>query len=144
MRRPRRHNRTLVVALYVNAALLFGILLLLLSRSNSMSFLPAAYGALSPQPIAGGANLYLMPAQFTDRTFGCYILDIDTQTLCAYRYFTSNDGTALRLVAARKITYDRRLTNVNSDHPSWLEVKDMVEQQQRELRGTNTTQPAND
>src|SRR5579859_4735569 len=118
--RPPRRNRSLVYALYANAGLLPATLDALLKGGSPATFLPAAYGApLSPQPIAGGANLYIMPAQFSPQTWGCYILDIDAQTLCAYRYFPSATGDALRLVAARKIAYDRRLTNFNSDNPSW-------------------------
>ena len=137
MRRPRRH-RPLMVALYVNAALMAAVLIAVLSRGNSI--LPAAYAALpAPQPIAGGANLYLMPAQFNGNTWGCYILDIDSQTLCAYRYKPKNDGADLELVAARKITYDRKLTNFNSGHPSWQEVKQWVDQAAEGVRGQSNT-----
>lgn len=137
-----RRNRPLIVALYINAALMAAVLVTMLARGNLPAILPAAYGAFSPQPIAGGANLYLMPAQFNANTWGCYILDIDAQTLCAYRYKPGkNDGADLELVAARRITYDRRLTNFNSDHPSWLEVKQWVEQAAHGTRGP-TTLPA--
>lgn len=145
MRRSRR-NSHLLIALYVNAALLLGVVVALLARGNGPTFLPAAYGALSPQPIAGGGSLYLMPAQFTANTWGCYVLDIDTQTLCAYRYHPTNDGSDLQLVAARKISYDRRLTNMNSAHPSPDEVKQWVEQAAQGIRGQNNASPppAND
>jgi hypothetical protein len=139
MRRPRR-NRPVVFALYANAGLLLVVVMILLKGSGSSALLPAAYGApLSPQPIAGGANLYIMPAQFSPQTWGCYIMDIDAQTLCAYRYFPSATGDALRLVAARKIAYDRKLANFNSDKPSWNEVKQWVEQASEPLRGTERT-----
>ena len=134
IRRTRR-NQPLLIALYVNAALLLAVLVALLARGNS-SILSAAYGsALSPQPIAGGANLYLMPAQFSQNTWGCYILDIDTQALCAYRYHPTNDGADLQLVAARRISYDRKLTNFNSSKPSWLEVKQWIDQAAQGIRG---------
>jgi hypothetical protein len=137
MRRPRR-NRPVVYALYANAGLLLAILMVLLKGGGSSSLLPSAWGApLSPQPIAGGANLYIMPAQFSPQTWGCYVMDIDAQTLCAYRYFPSATGDALRLVAARKIAYDRKLTNFNSDNPSWNVVKQWVEQANEPVRGTD-------
>ena len=139
MRRPRR-NRPVVYALYANAGLLLVIVMILLKGNGPSTLLPTAYGApLSPQPIAGGANLYIMPAQFSPQTWGCYILDIDAQTLCAYRYFPTATGDALRLVAARKIAYDRKLTNFNSDKPSWNEVKQWVEQAAEPVRGTERT-----
>src|SRR5215469_12262659 len=134
----RRRNRSLVIALYINAALLLSILVALLARGNSGT----AFAAIpSPQPIAGGANLYLMPAQFSANKWGCYVLDIDAQTLLAYYYSPKNDGTDLQLVAARKITYDRRLTNFNSTDPSWMEVKKWVEQAAEGIRGQDTGIP---
>jgi hypothetical protein len=143
MRRVRR-NQSLVIALYINAALLLAIVIAMLARGNGPSFLPAAYGStLSPQPIAGGGELYLMPAQFSPNTWGCYVLDIDTQALCAYRYRPTNDGADLQLVAVRKITYDRKLTNFNSDKPSPSEVKQMIEQAAQGIRGQEPTAPAN-
>lgn len=137
MRRSRRY-RPLVVALYVNAALLLALIGAVLGRGSGQTFLPAAYGAaLSPQPIAGGANLYLMPAQFTQTTWGCYVLDIDAQSLCAYRYRPTNDGSDLQLVAVRKIAYDRKLTNFNTS-PTPAEVKQLVEQAAQGIRGQTT------
>src|SRR3954462_12718462 len=91
MRRPRRRNRSLVYALWANAALLGFIALMLLSRNDSPRWLPMAFGQdgratpLSPQPIAGGGGMFLMPAQFSSNVWGCYIMDIDRQTLCAYK-----------------------------------------------------------
>src|SRR5688572_23078961 len=107
MRRPRR-NHTLVVALYMNAALLLAILVALLSGGRMPSLLPAAYAAPgSPQPIAGGSGIYLMPGQFTSNTWGCYVMDVDAQTLAAYKWFEGDKN--LRLVAARSFRNDRRL-----------------------------------
>lgn len=142
MRRPRRRNQPLLIALYLNAAVMLAILVAMLARGNGGNFLPAAYGAVpSPQPIAGGGSLYLMPAQFTPNSWGCYILDIDTQTLCAYRYHPTNDGTDLQLVAARKVTADRKLTNFNSNKPTPDEVKQWVEQAAQGVRGQNAASP---
>ena len=124
MPQPAR-NQPLVIALYVNAALLLAVLVALISRGPGQTVFAAPP---SPQPIAGGANLYLMPAQFAANKWGCYVLDIDAQTLMAYYYAPKNDGTDLQLVAARKITYDRRLTNFNSTTPNWMEVKKWVDQ----------------
>lgn len=147
MVRRSRHNRSLLVALYLNAALLLAVVVALVGRGSAPAFLPAAYGAsLSPQPIAGGANLYLMPAQFSQTTWGCYVLDIDTQALCAYRYRPTNDGTDLQLVAVRKISYDRKLSNFNTS-PTPTEVRQLVEQAAQGIRGQGnspaSTNPAN-
>lgn len=139
MARPGRPS-SLVIALYVNSALLLAVLVALVARGSGA---PVAYGAIpAPQPIAGGANLYLMPAQFAANKWGCYVLDIDAQTLLAYYYAPKNDGTDLQLVAARKISYDRRLTNFNSTSPSWMEVRKWVEQANQGLGGTDTVVPS--
>jgi len=135
MTRARR-QRPLLIALYLNAALLLAALATLWTRGAPSSFLPSAFGAtLAPQPIAGGANLYLMPAQFSPNQWGCYILDIDTQSLCAYKYNPTGTDSALQLVAARRITYDRKLTNFNSSKPSWMDIQKLIEQQNQGIRG---------
>lgn len=124
MRQPRR-NQALVVALYVNAVLLFGVLVALLSGGRLPSVLPEAYAAAaSPQPIAGGSGIYLMPGQFTSNLWGCYVMDVDAQTLCAYQYFQGEKK--LRLVAARSFANDRRLQNFNTDSPTPAEVANLL------------------
>jgi len=138
--RPSRRNQPLLIALYVNAAIMLAILAALLARGGAPTFLSAASAApLSPLPIAGGGSLYLMPAQFSTNSWGCYVLDIDTQALCAYRYRPTNDGADLQLVAARKISYDRKLTNFNTGKPSPKEVKQMVEQELQGIRGQESS-----
>ena len=122
----RRRNNPVATALYLNAALLLAILVALLSRSGGLgsgSFLPAAFAA-EGQPIAGGGNLYLMPGQMSLNTFGCYVMDTDAQTLCAYQFYPGEK--ALRLVAARNFRHDRRLGNFNTD-PDPRDVEKWVE-----------------
>src|SRR3954468_20023695 len=118
MRRPRRHN-PVAVALWANAILVGAILVTMITRANSPSLLPMAFGAdeaskmpLAPQPIAGGGGLFLMPAQFAVNQWGCYIMDVDRQTLCAYLYMPVEHN--LRLMAARNFTFDRQLKNFNT------------------------------
>ena len=135
MKRPRR-NRPLVLALSANAVLLGAILVALLSRPSAPSLIPAAFGR-DPQPIAGGGGLFLMPAQFSSTTWGCYIMDIDSQTICAYEYVPRNAKERLRLVAARYFRHDRRLKDFNTD-PDPEEIRKLVEielQGPRGLRG---------
>ena len=124
-----RRNQPLLMALYINCGNAAGGAGCALCReATRRAFLSSALAApLSPQPIAGGGNLYLMPAQFSPNSWGCYVMDIDTQALCAYRYRPTNDGADLQLVAARKISYDRKLTNFNTQAEP-AEVKQMVEQ----------------
>jgi hypothetical protein len=112
-----------VVALYVNAALLGAIVLLLLNRSSTPSLLPSAM-AQNAAPVGGASGCFIMPGQFADRSWGCYLLDVDNQTLCAYEYFPGEKQ--LRLIAARNIRYDRKLTNFNTDRPTPADVKDLL------------------
>ena len=124
MRRPHR-NRALVVALYLNATLLLAILVALLAGARTPSFLAEAYGApLAPQPIAGGGGIYVMPAQFSLNQWGCYVMDVDAQTLCAYQWFSDKK---LRLVAARSFKHDRQLHDFNTDNPTPAEVAKLIE-----------------
>ena len=135
MRKPRRHN-PLVVALYVNAALLLAILVAIVSGGRMPSVLPEAFAAnapLAPAPIAGGSGIYLMPAQFAVNSWGCYVMDVDAQTLIAYEFRPGE--RKLRLVSARHIRHDRRLQRFNIDKPSPEEVAKLVELEAAGKRG---------
>ncbi|MDW8262991.1 MAG: hypothetical protein RMJ35_10745 [Phycisphaerales bacterium] len=130
------NHRSVVVALWVNAALLAAVVVLLVSRGGLPEVLPAAYGQPA-QPIAGGAGLFLMPAQFSQNTWGCYVMDVDTQTLCAYQFLPGEKQ--LRLIAARNFRFDRRLGNFNTT-PAPLEVKDLLEKEAQVNRVNGTTE----
>lgn len=127
MRNSRTQRRSLAFALYLNAALLIAILVVLLSRNGSSfpQILPAAY-AQNQQPIAGGAGVFITPAQFAINSYGVYLMDVDAQTLCAYQF----DGKQLRLLAARNFRWDRRLGRFNSGLPSPEEAKQIYDLEQ--------------
>jgi hypothetical protein len=135
MNDPRRH-RQLLIALYLNAGLLAGLLVVLLGRDRS-TMLPAAMAQVQ-QPIAGGGGVFIMPAQIAPNTWGTYMMDIDAQTLMVYQY-TPNDNQ-LRLKASRSFKYDRRLTDFNVGSPTPGEVEELYKRQQQNLRGS--TNPA--
>ncbi|HVT89889.1 MAG TPA: hypothetical protein VHD56_13630 [Tepidisphaeraceae bacterium] len=128
-------QRLMVIGLWTNAILLAGVLVVLLSRSSMPGFLPAAYGQ-NQLPIGGGAGVFIVPAQFSPQTFGCYLLDIDSQTICAYQFFPGD--SLLRLRAARNFRYDRRLGHFNTPDPSPEEVRTLVEQEQQNNRVQNS------
>ena len=137
-RRLRRRGRAVTVALYLNAVLLAGILLALIRDGRSVSLLPAAYGADGPA-MGGGGNLYVIPGQFADRRYGCYLMDTDAQTLCVYQF----EGSAqkLKLIAARNFRHDRRLGHLNTE-PDPKEIEVMVEGQRAGRRGADDAAPA--
>lgn len=124
-----RSNNSLVWALWVNAGLLAVILVVLLGRNGAPSILPAAFAQNQP-PIAGGAGVFIMPAQMQNNVWGCYLLDVDNKTLCAYQFYPGEKK--LRLTAARSYRYDTKLENYNTEMPP-REVKALLDKQ-----GVNT------
>jgi hypothetical protein len=134
---PHKSN-PIVIALYVNAALLLAIVVLLLSRSSGLNLVPEAFGQRQ-LPIAGGAGIFVMPAQFSVNTWGCYLLDVDRQTLCAYEFYPGEHQ--LRLIAARGFLYDRQLQNDNTS-PSPQEIQRLVEEEQQSNRVMDSHAPA--
>jgi len=110
--------------------LLFAILITLVARGGSGSMLPSAGAAIAPQPIAGNGNLYLMPCQLLNNVWGCYVMDVENQTLCTYSY----NGNQLRLIAARSIRYDHQLENYNTT-PDPEEIRKLVGIAQGKVHG---------
>jgi hypothetical protein len=137
-RRRQASRRAVVVALYVNAALMAAGIVTLLLRDGapSISLLPAAHAADGPA-MGGGGNLYLIPGQFSERTYGCYLMDTDAQTLCVYRF--DGAATTLKLIAARNFRQDRRLGHLNTT-PDPKEVEVMVETERAGVRRAQTEQ----
>src|ERR1700722_8773949 len=105
MKQPRRLN-SLTIALYVNAALLLAILVALVSRGRPV-LTGAAMADTQQAPIAGGGGVFVMPCQLHPNVWGCYLLDVDRETLCAYEYRAGDQS--LVLTAARHFTYDLQL-----------------------------------
>jgi hypothetical protein len=140
MIRPRQRN-SVAIALYLNAALLALLVLVLASRDSRPKILSTALAQPVPQqqPIAGGAGLFMMPAQFAGNVWGVYLMDVDQQTLCAYQYLPGEKQ--LRLVAARNFKNDRKLGNYNTSNPSPNEVRDLVEKEQANERVKNGAAP---
>ena len=124
MIRPRRRNRSLLIALWANAILLCAVLVVLIGRERAPLFGSPAFAA-EQAPIAGGAGIYVMPSQLASNVWGCYLIDVDRQTLMAYEY---QPGThQLRLVAGRGFKFDRELTNFSTT-PDPDDIRKMVEQ----------------
>ncbi len=120
-----RSNKSLVMALWANAGLLAVIVIVLFNRGTMPSFLSPAYAQNQP-PIAGGAGIFVMPAQMQTNVWGCYLLDIDSKTLCAYQFYPGEKK--LRLTAARSYRYDTKLENYNTELPP-REIKAMLDRQ---------------
>ncbi|MGA3065934.1 MAG: hypothetical protein ABSF29_03715 [Tepidisphaeraceae bacterium] len=113
------------LALYANAAVLFGILIVLLDRPHALVS-PAFGDAPTQAPIAGGGGVYIMPCQLHPNVWGCFLLDVDHNTLCAYEYRAGDKS--LVLTAARDYQYDLQLRNYDT-FPPFYDVKKLVDDQ---------------
>ena len=140
MRRTRLLNKPLTLALWANALALGLIAVALFARSSTPDFLSAAV-AQNQLPIGGAAGVFIVPGQFSTNTYGCYIMDVDAQTLCAYQYYPAEKQ--LRLVAARGFRHDRRLSNYNTMPPP-DDIKSLVEKQQQEIRAVEPAKRENE
>ena len=79
---------------------------------------------------------------FSVNVWGCYLMDVDQQTLCAYQYLPGEKQ--LRLVAARNFKNDRKLGNYNTANPSPNEVRDLIDKEQGADRVRGTPAPLNE
>jgi hypothetical protein len=132
---PSRPHNPIAIALYINAALLFAILLVLMHRTSLPDVLPAAMGQSQSPIIGGSGGVYVMPAQFHAESWGCYLLDVDAQTLCTYEY--DPGSRQLKFTSARDFRYDRMLKNYATSPAPW-EVQQMVEQEKQMPRPAAT------
>ena len=135
---PGRNRNQIAVALYVNAGLLAAILVVLLTRGSAPGLTPAAFGQVQP-PIAGGGGIFVMPAQFHQSTWGCYLLDVDAQTLCTYEYQAGE--RVLKLTSARGFRYDHMLKNFATTPAPW-EVQHLVEMEKQDQQARKAPAPA--
>ena len=122
MRRRTANLKPIVCAAWAGTAVSASALAWLL-------LVPAARADVSPPvPVAGGAGLYMMPAELSDGTFGAWLVDVDRQVLVAYVLDPTRDGRGqLRLVAARQTQFDRRLRDFNTAAPAPREVRRLIE-----------------
>lgn len=117
----QRKIHALTIALYINAAILAGILVMIISRGDAPTG-SAAWGQDRPD-VGGGAGVYVMPAQFSGNTWGCYVLDVPARTLCAYQYIPGDQQ--LHFIAARDFRQDLQLADYNTA-PSPQDIADLV------------------
>ena len=93
---------------------------------------PQAYEQVRP----AAAAMFAVPAQITRDTYGVYLVDPQSRTICAYQWLAGEHK--LKLVAARSFAFDVQLDDYNTEPlPRW--VKGLVE---KNRRLTATTAPA--
>ena len=121
-------SRSNTIALYAIAALLLANLVAVLAKDDAPALLPAAFAQQDGRqaPIAGGAGRFVMPAQLSGNTWGCYLMDVDRGTLCVYQFLPG--ARQLQFVASRNFAQDTRLANFNTT-PAPHEIQDLVNKQ---------------
>ena len=102
------------------------------AKPPDIAFDRAALGQATPvqpaQPL-GARGIYMMPAQLGPMTFGLYLMDVDSGTICVYKALPDNNH--FRLMAARSFKYDRFLEDYNNEPLTPKEVQKLVETQQK-------------
>ena len=89
--------------------------------------LPAALGEPSVAS-SGGGEVIVVSAQIAADAYGVYLLDTKRGTMAVYQFQPSK--RTLRLMAVRSYGFDVQLDEYNTE-PSPLEIKKLVQQQQR-------------
>jgi hypothetical protein len=103
----------------------------LLTRSDAR-FLPDAW-AQTASPLPGGVGargIYAFTGQLTAKTYGLFMMDVDSGTIWCYELEHGPNGEPqMKLVAARSWIYDRFLEEFNVADPVPSAVKMLVQQQ---------------
>lgn len=139
MNQTPRFNAT-TVGLYLVGFLLAANLVVTLSRGDGPTLIAPAM-AQRQAPIAGGAGIFVMPAQLSVNTWGCYLMDVDRGSLCVYQF--QPGAIQLKFLAARNFTNDIKLGNFNTA-PTPQEVADLVTKQNQAVRATAAPEPGDD
>ncbi|HPD29032.1 MAG TPA: hypothetical protein PLL20_03490 [Phycisphaerae bacterium] len=131
VREGGRHTVWWVIAVLL--AIIASALVLRLDEGRFMRSAVAQTGGAGGG-LVGARGIYAFSGQLTPRTYGVFMLDVDTGTIWCYELDrASNDELLLRLVAARTWTSDRYLEEFNVADPVPGAVRMMV-QQQRAIR----------
>jgi hypothetical protein len=77
---------------------------------------------------SGGGDVIVVSAQLAADAYGVYLLDTKRGTMAVYQFQPSK--RTLRLMAVRGYGFDMQLDEYNTE-PSPLEIKKLVQQQQR-------------
>ena len=119
------------IALLANAAVLWTtrgqMPDLVLDRAALAQATPTATGG--PSPMLGARGIYMMPAQLGPNSYGLYLMDVDSSTICVYR--AEPDSSKLRFMASRSFKYDRFMEDFNTEGLRPKDVQKLVEQQQQ-------------
>lgn len=125
---------------WVIAVLLAVIATALVMRTDDLSLLRSSW-AQTPTtgggPAAGARSIYAFTGQLDSKTYGLFMMDVDSGTIWCYEIAKGQPGMGshLKLVAARSWIFDRYLEEFNVAAPTPAEVRQLVEQQQADRSG---------
>ncbi len=134
-----------LVILLIIAGLLAAIAAILVVRGQGSSPLSTALAqpAVSPRGgLEGARGIYAFTGQLNARSYGLFMLDVDSGTVWCYEIQSAGakGEPRLRLVAARSWLFDRYLEEFNTGEPIPSEVREMVQQQR--MNRLPTSRPA--
>jgi hypothetical protein len=141
-----RPSRSAVLWLIALGLLANAAVLATRGRAPDITFDRAALAQATPSQtgqLLGARGIYMMPAQLGPMTFGLYLMDVDSGTICVYR--AQPDGNRFTLMASRSFKYDRFLEDFNNDKPRPKDVQNLIEaQKQRDDLRSKDDQPTVD
>ncbi len=83
----------------------------------------------APQQLLGARGIYMMPAQLGPQSYGLYLMDVDSSTICVYKALPDTAGGRLHFMAARSFKNDRFMEDYNNDALSPADVAKLVKAQ---------------
>ena len=87
------------------------------------------------------SGMFAVAGQVTKDSFGLYVVDPDSSTICVYQWLSDGAKSGkLRLMASRNFTYDRQLDEYNTEPPV-REIKGYVQEYRRLLTTNPASQP---
>ena len=133
-------------ALWLIVVLLAVIATIMITRWDEVALLRATqaqsvYGGGGST--AGARGIFAFTGQLDAKTYGLFMLDIDTGTVWCYELARNQPGSGahLKLVAARSWIFDRYLEEFNVAAPTPAEVRQLVEQQQANRQALDKANP---
>lgn len=120
---------TLVLAVALTAVLV---------RRDANPWLDEALAQAGPAGGVGARGIYAFTGQLSSRSFGLFMMDVDSATVWCYEIdHGPHGGPLLKLVAARSWMYDRYLEEFNVADPTPTKVRKLVELQRAAQRAAD-------
>jgi len=97
-----------------------------LDRAALAQATPAGGGST---PMLGARGIYMMPAQLGANSYGLYLMDVDSGTICVYQAMP--EGQKFKFMASRSYKYDRFMEDFNNEGLRPKDIQKIVQNQQQ-------------